>query len=486
MNFDSIPSNARVPFAYVEINGDRAQQGPSIMEYRALIIGNKLAHGTKSELEVISNLDYDKSLELFGKGSVISKMIKSYKLNNKTTKVDVIAIDDKAAGVAATGEILFAGTATESKPLNFYIAGEPASILVEAGKTAAEIATLLVAEITASEELMISAAVDGVIAEKVNLTSKHKGEFGNKIDLRFDVYGEELPKGVTFTKTALSNGAGNPDVSEIFASLGDVHYNIFAHPYSDAANLNAMDLELEDRFGPLRQIDGYHFSADNGTHAEITTLCESRNSKFSVIIGTRGASSPWDYAAAAAGQVCSSAQIDPARPFQRLSLKGIKLPTQKEKFNWLERNSFLHSGVATFNVLGNVVQAERFVTTYRKNSAGAADTAFLDLNTLLTLSYLRYDYRNTMLRKFSRHKLANDGQRFGSGQKIITPKIAKAEALAIFRNWEELGLVENVDQFKEDLIIERPLSDVNRLDTLMSPDLVNQLRVLGTQIQFLL
>jgi phage tail sheath gpL-like len=52
--------------------------------------------------------------------------------------------------------------------------------------------------------------------------------------------------------------------------------------------------------------------------------------------------------------------------------------------------------------------------------------------------------------------------------------------------WEDQGLVENIDQFKNDLICERNEGDPNRLDWMLPPDLVNQFRVGGVQIGFLL
>jgi phage tail sheath gpL-like len=89
--------------------------------------------------------------------------------------------------------------------------------------------------------------------------------------------------------------------------------------------------------------------------------------------------------------------------------------------------------------------------------------------TLFTLSYLRYDWRNHMLTKYPRHKLANDGTRYGSGQAIITPKVGRAEAIGKFRQWEELGLVEGADQFKRDLIVERNSEDPNRWTSCSRP-----------------
>ena len=85
--------------------------------------------------------------------------------------------------------------------------------------------------------------------------------------------------------------------------------------------------------------------------------------------------------------------------------------------------------------------------------------------------------------KYGRHKLANDGTLYGAGQAVVTPKVIKAELISLFRDWEEAGLVEGIEQFIADLIVERDPTDANRLNALIPPDLVNQLRVFAGQVQ---
>jgi phage tail sheath gpL-like len=104
--------------------------------------------------------------------------------------------------------------------------------------------------------------------------------------------------------------------------------------------------------------------------------------------------------------------------------------------------------------------------------------------TPLTLMYLRYSWRQRMQSKYPRHKLANDGVRLGAGQLVMTPKLGEAEAVAWFGEMEEIGLVENADQFKRDLVVERNASNPNRLDLLLPPDLINSLITTAAQFQF--
>jgi phage tail sheath gpL-like len=166
-------------------------------------------------------------------------------------------------------------------------------------------------------------------------------------------------------------------------------------------------------------------------------------------------------------------------------VKGVKAPAEADRFTLTERNLALYDGVGTTRVAaGGEVQLERIVTTYQANAAGAADTSYLDVTTMLTLLYLRYSFRNRILVRYPRHKLANDGTRFGAGQAVITPKIGKAEAVGWFREMEELGLVEGFEQFKNDLVVERNASDPNRLDFLLPPDLINAFVIGAASLQF--
>ncbi|KKK46930.1 hypothetical protein LCGC14_3160300, partial [marine sediment metagenome] len=67
---------------------------------------------------------------------------------------------------------------------------------------------------------------------------------------------------------------------------------------------------------------------------------------------------------------------------------------------------------------------------------------------------------------------------------IVTPLTGKGEALGWFRDMETLGLVEGFDQFAGDLVVARNDADVNRLDFLLPPDLINQLIVTAARIAF--
>lgn len=316
----------------------------------------------------------------------------------------------------------------------------------------------------------------------VTLTAKHKGECGN-MPVHLNHYdGETLPAGLTVAVTDLTGGATNPDIGDVIAAIGDAHYNFIATPYTDAANLSALKTELESRWSALRAIEGVAFGALGGELSALGEKGAALNDKHLTLLNAHGLKSPL-YAVAASymATVALYASNDPAAPF-RYALNGIMTGSAEEQFTDEERNLLLHDGVSTFtrSVDGTAV-IEQAITTYKTNSAGAADTAYQDVNVPLLLGYLRYDWRNYIARKYQNWKQGDDG---ATGAKVMTPATMKAEAVVWFKTHAENGLVENFDDFKKNLKVEHNASNRNRLDVLLPPDLMNKLDVVATQIAF--
>jgi phage tail sheath gpL-like len=488
--FNQIPTGLRVPFVAVEFDNSRAGQGPSVQPYTVLLLGQKLSSGTQDELTLKSLTSEGDAIQAFGRGSSLHLMAQKYFANNNITECKAMAIDDLGAGVKAVKKItVSAGTAQKDGIVYIYVGGQRVTASVSTGDDQDAIATAIGVAIDNDQNLPYSAALNVSNDNEVDLTAKHAGEIGN-IDVRIDYQdGEVSQDEFTYTITDVTPGSGNPDVAEIVAALPENQFNVIAHPWLDAANLTIIENELADRFGPLRQNDGVAITAAVNNFAGLQALGNGRNSAHSSIVGI-GSGVPnanYEYAAAIAAVVARFAQIDPARPFQTLAVRGLLAPTDAEQFILSERNILLSDGIATLRYdVDGTVRIERMITTYQRNEAGSPDESYLDVNTLLTLSFLRYDFRVSFASRYPRHKLADDGTRFGAGQPVMTPGIGKAFAISKFAQWEELGLVENLTQFKNDLIVERNAQNVNQLDFLLPPDLINQLRVAAAQIQFLL
>jgi phage tail sheath gpL-like len=128
----------------------------------------------------------------------------------------------EVAGSQATGNIDFAGsTGVQAGTLYLYIAGLKVEVSITEGMSAAQIATAVVTACDADADLPTTQVVNGVTTSQVDFTSKSSGLWGDDISLSFNWgAGEAFPTGVTAAITAMSGGAGTPDIQDALDALG--------------------------------------------------------------------------------------------------------------------------------------------------------------------------------------------------------------------------------------------------------------------------
>lgn len=484
ISFNSIPVGLRVPGQYIEFDSSRATNGLPVLPNRILVIGQKLAAGTAAALAPVVVAEAAAANALFGRGSMLARMVRAVKAADRYSELTVIPLADLDAGTAATGTITVTGPSTAAGTIALMIAGQRVPVTIASGLSANNTATAIGAAINAALDLPVTATVNAAV---VTLTARHKGTCGNDIDVRHSHYqGEGLPAGIALAIVAMANGAGDPDYATVWPVVGDGNYRTIVLGTATATILGAAKAELDDRWGPVRMLESMAYGAKTGNQAAASAFGGALNSQLISIIGT-GASPtpPWEFASSY-GAICGYySHIDPARPLHTLTLPLVIGPKEGARFTRAERELLLRDGIATYATdQDGTVRIERAITTWQTNAAGLDDTAYLDMETVHTLAFFRQALRIRIATKFPRHKLASDGTNFARGQAIVTPGIIRAEIVALFRELEEAGLVEQLDQFIADLIVERDGSDPNRVNALVPPDLVNQFRSFAAQVQF--
>lgn len=483
--FDRVPANLRVPGVYAEINNTNALKGAQRLVYRRLIIATMLASGSAVAGVPVQALSEPAAAGLFGAGSVAHGMVAAAIANDPFTDLYVLPITDPVAGVVATSTLTITGAATAAGTLSLYVAGRLVQVAIAAADTPTLAAGKVTTAITAAIGLPVTAANTAGV---VTFTARNKGATGNDLEVRANYNGETTPAGLTLAFTAFANGAGNPDITASLAALGDAWFQAIATAYTDTANLLAIETDQFNRWGPLRESEGHVFGGVRGTYSAVAAIGLARNSEHLTLVQNIKEPTPaYEKAAETMAIYAQAVANDPARPVQNLPYLWAKPAAESDRLTITERNILLFDGIATTKVsAGGVMQAERLITTYKTNPAGGADASFLDSETQATLLYLRHDLKDRILRKFPRSKLADDGNRFGPGQDIVTPKTFKAELVAWAMEMQEIGIIENIDSFKALTFTERDVSDRNRLNNLIVPDLVNQLRIVANKIQFIL
>lgn len=487
INFTQIPSNIRAPLAYFEVNSNNSSVN-SLNNKRILVLGQKLAGGSATAEVPVLVSSYEQAVTYFGEGSMLANMFEVLFKNNQFTEKWCCPSADVGGGTAATGTITVTGPATEDGTLSLYIGGVLVPVSVAASDTATEIGDAIEAAIEANGDLPVNASNT---TGTVTITYKHKGTVGNYYNMQINYAGapsgEKTPAGVGVAIVQLTSGATDPDLVDAFAALPEMIFDYVLHPYRATGVLDDLDDEMDSRWDALRMLEGHCFGAAGGTASAVEAIGAARNGKHSTILDA-GLNSPtpsYLWAAALVGQVATSASADPALPMTTLPLLTVKPPQVVNQRSLSQRNSMLYSGIGTHIVEGGRVQLDRVITNYQTNTAGAPDATWLDVNTPLTISHLRQLLRSRITSKFARMKLADDGNAaFGSN--VVTPSVIKGEIVAFMAEMKALNLVENIDVFKQSLIVERDLTDRTRINASIPPDLVNQFYIFAGNISFIL
>lgn len=486
ISFNNIPINLQVPGQYVEFDNSKAIVGLPLMPSKILVLGQRLAAGTVLAGVPTQIFSSDQAVQAFGQGSMIANMFKALKAVNPLTETWAIAQDDNGAAAAATGTVTIGGAAVAASTYPLYVAGRLVQIPVTPAQTPAQIATALAAAVNADLDGWVTAAAALAV---VTLTARNKGLCGNDIDIRNTFYSTDaVPVGLTSVIVAMSGGTANPVLTGAIAGAGDEWFTDWANPYTDGASLTAVAAELLRRFGPTVMREGLAYHGSSGSVGTLASFGTAQNSQLLTTMGMqKSPMHPAIWAAVSAAQAAYYGNIDPARPLQTLPLSGILAPAIPDRFIWSDRNLLLQDGISTFTVdPSGVVAIERMVTMYRLNSFNLPDASYHDVETLKTLFFIRYSMRSRVAQKFPRFKLAGDDSVFGAGQAIVRPKDIRIELIALASQWQDAGLIEDITQFKRDLLVERDGTDVNRVNALVPPNLVNQFRIFAGKVQFIL
>jgi phage tail sheath gpL-like len=493
ISFANIPANIKVPLYWVEV--DPSMAGLPNINLRALLVGVMTADGDAVADVPIPIGSQAQADQHFGQGSELSRMFAAYYANNFANEVWGLPVAEPGAAVAGTGTIVVNAAPTSAGTVHLYIGGVHVPVNIATTDTPTNIADAIAAAINDNVALPVTAtAATGT----VTLTSVFKSVNANDITVMLNYYGsrggENTPVGLDITLPAtnrLTGGTGVPDFTNAINNMGEEPFEYVAMPYTDSNSLFDWDQEYGftdgGRWGWARQLFGHVFSAKRDTYSNLIVWGDAQNSAVESVMAVEPLSpSPtFEWAAAYAAKAQRALINDPARPLQALTLNQIKAAALHQRFDFNEINSLASNGLAIQKVgADNQPMIARECTTYQLNLYGQPDDAYELVTTLATLAKLLRNQRHAITSKYPRHKLANDGTKFGPGQAIVTPGIIKGELIAQYQQDMFSGLVEDLRNFKRYLIVERDPDNPNRVNVLYPPDLINQLRIFAVLAQF--
>ena len=256
VSFNTIPSGngIMVPLFYAEVDNSAAfTPGNNNV---ALLIGQKLETGTAESEKPIAVSSAAMAKTLFGRGSMLARMVEAYRGTDTLGTLYCIAVDDAEGSAKASAQVAFTGEASESGTVSLYIGSNLIRVGVAAKDAASDVCTAAAAAINAQGDLPVTAgAEDGTLT----ITARNAGTLGNGILVRKNVKGlingEADVTGLGVTITAMSGGATDPDMAGVIKAMGSEAYEYIGLPYCDATSLDAFKDIMNDstgRWGRIR------------------------------------------------------------------------------------------------------------------------------------------------------------------------------------------------------------------------------------------
>ncbi len=410
-------------------------------QHSILIIGGKTSGGSAADGALIEDLLTEKDFnDNFGENSQIAKagraIVKKLELSRNRPKLAAISKDDNGAGVAATGIVLFAGTATAAGTLTIFIDNTDDGkyeIAVASGDTATVIGDALVTAITANAKSVVTAINTG---GSVALTATNDGTQGNTIGIKQ----KGAVAGVTITTAAkLTGGATDPVLTTLFDPIADIRFQSIVYPAE--WGISTLTNFLEPRFNVDNDVlDGVGFVSVTDTFANLNTQVDALNQRTLVHLPNklvddsdyRGGAifeSPITIAAEMAairglrltvGANISSFTIKESRggffmaavPYHTTPFANLPVIETGRGFTEVEIKELIDSGgtLLVNNSASTNIILRSAKTTFKTNAQGQIDKTFKFLNFVDTLSLVREYIFDNAKADFAQNSLTDSEQ----------------------------------------------------------------------------
>jgi phage tail sheath gpL-like len=371
----------------------------------------------------------------FGFGSMIHRLAVQTFKGGRGVETWVLPQAEAGGAAAAAGNVDFAtSTGVLAGTLYLYIANIPVPVNITAAMTPAQIATAVVAAVTADKTLPVSAVVSVGAA---NFTAKSKGTWGNGITIKLNTgYGQALPTGVVAAITAMASGAGIPTMATALAALGtgdDANENYFTdmvHGYGqDSVTLDAISAYVgagNDFLGlysktvarPFRSLSGDVVAGSAGLAALIVISDARLTDRANGIISVPGSySHPAEIAAQAIGHMARINQDRVAQHYLGVHLIDIHPGAKADRWtaDYDSRDIAVKAGISPTRVQNGAVYMQNVVSFYRPASVPVDSNGYRSMRNIAIIQNILHNVRvNFEQEKWQGVSIVADTNRVGN------------------------------------------------------------------------
>lgn len=462
--FNDVPAGAQNNLNAVEVTKDKPSVGLIKVTQRIALVGHAdPGISTYVDAEPVQVFSAGEVSQKFGAGWQIADMAEKLFRNSGAVEVFAFPLQEDGGDTAATGTMtVTVGGTAEAGTFAVYIAGRRVEVSTLAAATVTDIADAIVAAVTAATKAVVTVSN---AAGVVTFVCRWKGETGDDIVLAVNTQtGETLPGGgvaiAIVAMGAVVAGAGNPDLQDALDNFEESkEYTIIAHPFLDTTNVTALEAFEATRWDAKVARGFFGICGVRGSYTvAVTNWTETRNSFISSFIWQQSIPElQASYGAGVAGMMARRGANDPSQQFNGQAILGVTVPPASTQERWTVRDAGVKRGAAATKFTDTAVVIDQMVSTYQ-TTAEATDAPLVDrfLNTVMTLTAVIFDWQQYLNTQWAGAKLADDGQEFKPGQKVMTRNTMKAELLSRYENYLDEGWVENIADYANTIITARP------------------------------
>jgi phage tail sheath gpL-like len=485
IDFSNIPLPFLPPLFFAEVQPGTA---PLAQSLRAMLIATPNTADGSGRTNTPYALSGLLAQKYGGRGGMLSHMYQRFRQNAPFAEVWGILCPPTAGATAAQGYLKVTGTPPVSGALVLRIGGRMVHIAVRKADSIAVTAAKIRNGINGIADLPVTAALHIADNARVDLTCKWKGASGNQIQIETTFWGKDDAIGSIISRYSMAGGTGMFDIASALDALNKSSFDVFASGLHGCVSVDSVSnfMQGDDgRWSPFQQAYGHWFMGYSASYATLITTGLTYNEPHVSVMGTVNSPTPeWEWAAAIGAHATAHWATPPelSRPLQTLRLEGILAPNSlADAFTTTEDQALLNAGISTYMVdEAHNVSIQRLVTMRRLNDWGDADPSWQDAVTMFQTMYFVRRMRQAITSAFPRAALSDKDMGIPG---FASPSQIRDVYIHEYRAMEALGLVENSDAFASSIVVERNKVDPNRVDSLIRPDFVNQLRVVAALVQ---
>jgi phage tail sheath gpL-like len=473
-----LSSDDPVPGNYLQIDFAQGEAAGSGSPIEVLLMGNKLAAGTATDDTVVYGPDSpvqlqteQNAIDLFGTGSELHRMFKSFTKVNRDVTLRAIAVAE-SAGAQATGIVEFVGTATAAGSAKLLVYEEVVEIAISPLDTATVSAAALVTAINQKTHWGITAANSlGV----VTLTARQKGTRGN--DIRFmpqitPNIGQTVP---TAIDRPMSGGTVADSNTAALATINNQKYYYIVSAAGDATQLDALSDQIGLQAAPTTGIRQRCIAGSIDTISNTNTIATGRNAARAEIVWAE--KNPWPPAELAANQAAVITLFE-TKPNPRTNFAGFGNDAITQPFWLVPRprldsaipsrtniKSALNNGVSPIGVNpnGSTYLVNRITT--RSLNGSNNDYRIRDAHKVTICDFFGDDLLAKTSANFSGKRIADDPPEGAKppGPDVVTPARYRSCVFGLLDLYNSNDLIQNVDEIKAATIVQRETSPRSRI-----------------------